>query len=944
VVQIDTNGTLFSIGDWALTAASFTGNLDDTASDITVVNAGKTTGTATPTVADFVVEDDSTNFLIGTLYNAPGGNDSLVNGAYSVILGNTGTVTLPAGGTISEGIVTSNPTIQLTPASPDVASQKLVIKGGGGEFYNQENGIGVGINNNVWEVTDSPNFYVYAPTRPDETLYWWIVPEEGGISTTMSGTVELDGNGDGVFNFTIISDAYEFRVRVSPEEDNYDPESIGVESVLMNGDAPTFGSDYHLHLTTGDLAETSIFLGTDDHNVRTTTDGKIQITTPSEGNNVWEFGTDGDLTLPAGGDIKDSNGDSVLGGEGLPTITVPATPAVLYKGLQASYGMIHSNDDDDDELNVNKIVIHKPAVTTTTIDPTSSQDDFEVSGLGASDVVAMFVVYGNANEAKPLSDLQAFAKSVIDLVILDGGVAGEYNTVDAMKTAFYDIYPTLALAANGLYTDFEFFTSEEIWPENSISDGGADQYDTANFISTNLANNINYNGGETVEDGVAAFGTGSTYTFVYDTAIFGLFATGSSATLIRTSGGSGADGDSITEAGNLFGAAVPEQTFDNAVTHLNLVGTPYAGSLITFTRTDYGDEIDEISEGLHITKNDRGWLYNALEDEGYDDNTPTGSLWNNDGWDDFSNVETRTYTSLTDIWSGNFANIPGAKMIMLDETTGKYWAVEFLSWTNNQEGGGASYTRQELDLDNVQQGIRFADGTRQTTAYIDTNVKFTAPVNRRIEEVYGYKSVSVTAKSTVNLTTTASRNSDSPGTIWIDSTTTTIDNIISDTDLAGITDTNTIEFSIDNTNWYVYNGSTNFASDERGYNVNLNGATLTYEEGDTVYFRYITGGVPVIWWNKDDLPGDSSNFRGAVIDYHAYTGDATIIGTIHIVDDDGDEHITHTEVSSGNTDSENDDLWVVSNEGDIRYRRLDGEANTLKIQWSAKVFYGSENN
>jgi hypothetical protein len=61
-------------------------------------------------------------------------------------------------------------------------------------------------------------------------------------------------------------------------------------------------------LTTGDLEETSIFLGTDDHNVRTTTDGKIQITTPGEGNNVWEFGTDGELTLPNGGHIGPSGG------------------------------------------------------------------------------------------------------------------------------------------------------------------------------------------------------------------------------------------------------------------------------------------------------------------------------------------------------------------------------------------------------------------------------------------------------------------------------------------------------------------------------------------------------------------------------------------------------------------------------------------------------------
>jgi hypothetical protein len=76
---------------------------------------------------------------------------------------------------------------------------------------------------------------------------------------------------------------------------------------LMNGDAPAYG-DYHLHLTTGDLEETSIFLGTDDHNVRTTTDGKIQITTPDTVNNVWEFDTNGELTLPTGGHIGPSGG------------------------------------------------------------------------------------------------------------------------------------------------------------------------------------------------------------------------------------------------------------------------------------------------------------------------------------------------------------------------------------------------------------------------------------------------------------------------------------------------------------------------------------------------------------------------------------------------------------------------------------------------------------
>lgn len=275
-----------------------------------------------------------------------------------------------------------------------------------------------------------------------------------------------------------------------------------------------------------------------------------------------------------------------------------------------------------------------------------------------------------------------------------------------------------------------------------------------------------------------------------------------------------------------------------------------------FKKTNYGDEVDEISAGLHITRNDNGWLYNPLEEEGHDDETPTGSVWNNDGWDDLSDTESRTYEPLETIWNNNFVDIVGSRMIMKDTTTDKYWAIEMLGWTQGGGGGGFNYLRYELDLTQLQQGITFADGTVLTSAEGVGRVKLTASGNRRIEEAHGYNSVYVTPRVTVDEIT--------------------------------------------------------------------------------------TGGDPVIWWDKEDLPGGSGNFRGAVIDYHAYTGEATIIGTIHIVDDDGEENVTHTEVSSGNTDSENDELWLVQNEGTISYRRIDGESKTLRIQWTAKVFYSSE--
>jgi hypothetical protein len=364
VVQVSASGDIFSVGDWDFSAASFSGLLNDTASDITVVNAGKTDTDNSENITTTTAELDTevSGFLIGTLYRASGGNERLVNGDNELVLETDGTVTLPSGGTISEGVVTDNPTIELTPAMPEAVSQKLVIKGG--TLYNSDaNGISIGINNNTFAVSDTVEIYVYSSTYANDTLYWWIVPEEGGIADPGFGTVELV-DGSGTITFTVDSDDYEFRVRVSPEQDNYDPNSVGVESVLINGDAPAFG-DYHLHLTTGDLAETSIFLGTDDHNVRTTTDGTIQITTPGEGNNVWEFGADGVLTFPSGNlSIGNALGsDSIVG-------NTDASVGVLTQGQYGTIGLqwidnLSNIGSTSTQTQVAGVVVNNPLASTT---------------------------------------------------------------------------------------------------------------------------------------------------------------------------------------------------------------------------------------------------------------------------------------------------------------------------------------------------------------------------------------------------------------------------------------------------------------------------------------------------------------------------------------------------------------------------------------------------
>jgi hypothetical protein len=224
-------------------------------------------------------------------------------------------------------------------------------------------------------------------------------------------------------------------------------------------------------------------------------------------------------------------------------------------------------------------------------------------------------------------------------------------------------------------------------------------------------------------------------------------------------------------------------------------------------------------------------------------------------------------------------------MIMLDTTTDKYWAIEFLSWTNNNQGGGASYTRQELDLDSLVNGIRFSDGTRLTSAEGIGRVKLRSPGERRIEEVYGYKQVSVTSRTTDDTVTTTvfSNNSNNTGYVGLSAVGAARDALIA---LASGNVYYRVQVSLNEDDWAT-GRATSWGND----NVTIyfdNGVRLAVAQGDTVYYRILTGGAPVTWWDKDDLPSGSSNFRGAVIKYHAYTGDATWIGTIHIVDDDGE--------------------------------------------------------
>lgn len=128
----------------------------------------------------------------------------------------------------------------------------------------------------------------------------------------------------------------------------------------------------------------------------------------------------------------------------------------------------------------------------------------------------------------------------------------------------------------------------------------------------------------------------------------------------------------------------------------------------------------------------------------------------------------------------------------------------------------------------------------------------------------------------------------------------------------------------------------------------VSGGTLNLSDQSQYWMELQYGGAPVIWWNANDLgimpTGDEWKFRGAKIEYHAYSVDSgTIIGTIYIASDSGDTFVTHLETNNGVSDAGTVVLWNRSGgERELYAYRTDTEDDTVKIHWTAQVYYSPE--
>ena len=366
------------------------------------------------------------------------------------------------------------------------------------------------------------------------------------------------------------------------------------------------------------------------------------------------------------------------------------------------------------------------------------------------------------------------------------------------------------------------------------------------------------------------------------------------------------------------------------------------------------DTIDEIVPGeIGITRGYDGGIYNPYDEGNWQDTvSPGGTLWNRSGWNELSDLTTRNYQPFfATFGSGGLGNkVIGTELVMYVPSTEEYYAIKFLSWTQGSNsggvgGGGFSYTRFLIDTTQINEGVEFADGTHQITAYVPTSVKSTAPVNRRIEEWNGYHEVTLTtATYSTSTSETVYQSVSSNDYLQLTETQNLLDIYNS---YGNVTNNNqlTVQLSLNNGTTWI-DGFLNGAWGGHNVTIRLFRDIVTLTQGQSVLFRKVTGGEPQVWFDPENSPGGSDNFRGAVIDYHAYSqSDGTIVGQIMIANDWNRINVTHSENTNGSDNLPIIDLWYRNNQfnqGQIAAKRLDGVYDTIKIQWTANIFYGSE--
>jgi hypothetical protein len=234
-----------------------------------------------------------------TITGSAGSVSSLVNGAYTASLGNTGALTLPAGGIISEGGGLTG-AIKLRPAGGANANQALLIYptagapdgdhvhltagGGSTELY-------LGNDTHYVKLVDGGNVEVRASTANLSAQAAWTFETDGELDTIRPLGIKVpNGVPTDVAVINSTSGSWELNPRSDLATTGGSGSGLTVNVTETGGYAST--------IAIAEIAGTGYLNG----DVITVTSGtsNATFTIVIGGRNTWQFGTDRALTLPSG--------------------------------------------------------------------------------------------------------------------------------------------------------------------------------------------------------------------------------------------------------------------------------------------------------------------------------------------------------------------------------------------------------------------------------------------------------------------------------------------------------------------------------------------------------------------------------------------------------------------------------------------------------------------
>ena len=209
--------------------------------------------------------------------------------------GTDGTLTLPSGGAV-DGNFVDGQWLDVWLTAPEGATKTAGVR----DFFGKT----------VAYVNEDS--FIIQTNRAVSTRSW-IFGEDGILTLPAGGTITEGGGLTGAIRLTPAGGA-----------------NANQALVIY----PTAGDGDHIHLTAGG-GTTDLYLGNDNQYVQIQHSGHV-VVQAADGVDYsqWLFNKNGDLTLPAGGDIKDSNGASVLGGGGVGTLdSVTDTGSTTTNGI-----------------------------------------------------------------------------------------------------------------------------------------------------------------------------------------------------------------------------------------------------------------------------------------------------------------------------------------------------------------------------------------------------------------------------------------------------------------------------------------------------------------------------------------------------------------------------------------------------------------------------------